>query len=72
MLTSKEIKNVEAKIEGGKLHLTIDLNKNFGPSKSGKTLTVAQTGFAKIDGKDGYGLTLSVWAPKAAAPAAAS
>jgi hypothetical protein len=37
-----KMKNVEAKIEGGKLIITCDLNQEFGPSKStGKTITVA-------------------------------
>jgi len=37
------MKNVETKIEGTKLIITVDLSKTFGPSKSGKTIIVAST-----------------------------
>ena len=37
------MKNIEGKIEGTKLHFTIDLSKELGPSKSGKTTMVATT-----------------------------
>ncbi len=36
-------KNVEMKVEGDNLEILIDLNKEFGPSKSGKTVIVAST-----------------------------
>jgi hypothetical protein len=43
------MKNVETKIEGTKLIITVDLSKTFGPSKSGKTIIVASTeGNARI------------------------
>jgi hypothetical protein len=37
------MQNVEWKIEGDKLIIDIDLTKEFGPSKSGKTITIAST-----------------------------
>jgi len=37
------MKNTEMKIEGNKLTITIDLEKEFGPSKSGKTIVIAST-----------------------------
>ena len=37
------MKNVETKIEGTKLIITVDMSKSFGPSKSGKTIIVAST-----------------------------
>jgi len=37
------MKNVEIKIEGEKMTITVDLSKTFGPSKSGKTTTIAST-----------------------------
>ena len=37
------MKNVETKIEGTKLIITVDLTKTFGPSKSGKTIIIAST-----------------------------
>ncbi len=36
-------KNIEAKNEGGKLTLVIDMTKRLGRSKSGKTTIVATT-----------------------------
>jgi len=37
------MQNVEMKIEGKKLIVTVDLSKDFGPSKSGKSISVAST-----------------------------
>ena len=37
------MKNVETRIEGTKLIITVDLSKSFGPSKSGKTIIIAST-----------------------------
>ena len=43
--------NVQVQVEGNKLILTVDLTKDFGPSKSGKTHIVATTnGFTKLAG----------------------
>jgi hypothetical protein len=36
--------NVEMRVEGNKLVITADLSKDFGPSKSGKTIIIATTG----------------------------
>jgi hypothetical protein len=36
-------KNVEMRVEGDELTILIDLTKEFGPSKSGKTIIVAST-----------------------------
>ena len=36
--------NVEMKVDGNKLIITADLSKDFGPSKSGKTIIIATTG----------------------------
>ena len=45
------MQNVEWKIDGDKLILEIDLTKEFGLSKSGKTITIASTrGNQKIEG----------------------
>ena len=35
--------NIKAKLEGSMLTITIDLSKDLGPSKSGKTNIVATT-----------------------------
>jgi hypothetical protein len=37
------MKNVEMKVEGNVLTITVDLSKEFGPSASGKTTIVAST-----------------------------
>jgi hypothetical protein len=36
-------KNMEMKLDGSILTLTIDLSKEFGPSKSGKTVIIASS-----------------------------
>ena len=36
--------NVETKVNGNILTITVDLSKDFGPSKTGKTKIVASTG----------------------------
>lgn len=49
------MKNVEFKQAGNILTVTIDLNKSFGPSSSGKTIIVASTeGNKQIDGTGIY------------------
>ena len=37
------MKNVEMKIDGDILTITVDLSKEFGPSASGKTIIIAST-----------------------------
>lgn len=37
------MKNIGMRVEDGKLILEIDLNQDFGPSKSGKTNIIAST-----------------------------
>ena len=44
------MQNVEWKVDGDKLIIEVDLTKEFGPSKSGKTITIASTrGNQKIE-----------------------
>lgn len=48
------MKNVEMKVEGDKLTITVDLSKEYGPSSSGKTIIVASTeGNQTIEYKNG-------------------
>lgn len=48
------MKNVDMKIVNKKLVITVDLEKEFGPSSSGKTIIVSSTeGNASIPGIDG-------------------
>lgn len=45
------MQNVKQTVKGNILVLEVDLSKEFGPSKSGKTIVVATTsGNAKVDG----------------------
>jgi hypothetical protein len=37
------MKNIETKVDGNKLVITVDLSKTFGRSKSGKTEIIATT-----------------------------
>ena len=37
------MKNVDLKVEGSVLTITVDLSKDFGPSSSGKTTIIATT-----------------------------
>jgi len=47
------IKNVNLEVEGNILKIKVDLSKDFGPSKSGKTRIVATTaGNIAIPGTD--------------------
>ncbi len=47
------MQNVEWEIKGEQLIIEIDLTKDFGPSKSGKTITIASTrGNQRIEGTD--------------------
>ncbi len=51
--TTKNMKNVELKTDGDILTITVDLSKDFGPSKSGKTIIVASTqGNKKVPGRE--------------------
>lgn len=54
------MQNVETKIEGNKLVITVDLTKDFGKSKSGKSTIVASTGgnVTLPDGKTKLGLNV--------------
>lgn len=55
--------NVEIKVEGNKLTITVDLSKDFGPSSSGKTIQVAST-LGNKQVKDGVYLGLNVYKKK--------
>ena len=47
------MKNVELNVEGEILTITVDLSKEFGPSKSGKTTIIASTqGNKTLPGRD--------------------
>ena len=58
------MRNVETKIEKGKLVITVDLTKDFGLSKTGKTKIVASSGGFSGVGEDGQKFNLTVIGPK--------
>ena len=56
------MQNVEMKVEGNKLIITADLSKDFGPSKSGKTIIIATTGGnVSVPGHDTVKVGLNIY-----------
>ena len=56
------MKNIVMKRDGNKLVLTIDLTKDCGPSKSGKTMVVASTyGNVLVEGEQGMYLGVNCY-----------
>ena len=48
-----EMKNIDMKVDGEILTIKVDLSKNFGPSRTGKTVIVASTeGNIRVEGRD--------------------
>jgi len=58
------MKNVEMEVKEKVLTITVDLSKDFGPSKSGKTIIIASTeGNKSIPGVDAK-IGLNIYKPK--------
>lgn len=56
------MKNVEMKVNGSKLIITVDLTKEFGRSASGKSIIIASTeGNVDVPGVDGTKIGLNVY-----------
>jgi len=56
------LKNVDMKIKGNKLTINVDLSKDFGRSKSGKSITIATTsGNKQLTDKQGVYIGLNVY-----------
>jgi hypothetical protein len=56
------MKNVEMKVDGNKLIITVDLTKEFGKSSSGKTTIVATTaGNVSVPGHDDIKIGLNCY-----------
>ena len=56
------MKNVEMRVEGNVLHIAVDLDKDFGPSASGKTTIIATTkGNQELPGRPGIKVGLNVY-----------
>ena len=59
------MKNVEVKVEHGKLVITVDLAKELGPSSSGKSIIIATTeGNVDIPGTPDVKMGLNVYRKK--------
>jgi len=60
-----KMKNVEMKVEDNILTIKVDLDKEFGPSSSGKTIIIASTeGNVAIPGKEEVKIGLNVYRKK--------
>lgn len=60
-----EMKNIETNVDGNILTLKIDLSKNFGPSKSGKTIIIASSeGNVSIPENEEVKMGLNIYKPK--------
>jgi hypothetical protein len=56
------MKNVQTKLTGEILTITVDLSKTFGSSKSGKSIIIATSeGIQQIEGKPNVSIGLNVF-----------
>ena len=59
------MKNIETSVEDNVLTIKIDMSKNFGPSKSGKTIIIASSeGNISIPGNEEVKMGLNVYKSK--------
>jgi hypothetical protein len=59
------MKNVQMTVSGNKLTIEVDLDQNFGPSSSGKSLTVASTeGNISVPGREEVKIGLNIYKPR--------
>ena len=59
------MKNVEMKLEGKNLVITVDITRDFGESKSGKSITIASTeGNVSIPEHDEIKIGLNIYRKK--------
>lgn len=58
------MKNVQMKVEGDKLVITVDLSQEYGPSSSGKSMVIASTeGNAPVPGREEVKVGLNIYRP---------
>lgn len=56
------MKNVDVKVTGDKLVITVDLSKSFGLSASGKSTTIATTaGNVSVPGREEVKIGLNIY-----------
>ncbi|MBT9157227.1 MAG: hypothetical protein DDT36_00208 [Firmicutes bacterium] len=59
------MKNIEMKLDGNILTITMDITKNFGPSSTGKTTIIASTeGNVSAPGNDEIRIGVNVYKKK--------
>jgi len=59
------MKNMEMKVEGSTLTITVDLSKDFGESKSGKSIVIGSSeGNISIPNNDDIKIGLNVYRKK--------
>ncbi len=59
------MKNIEMKLDGNQLVITVDITKDFGMSKSGKSITIASTeGNISIPEHDDIKIGLNIYRKK--------
>lgn len=59
------MKNIELRVEHGKLIVTVDLSKELGPSSSGKSVMIATTeGNVEVPGAPDVKIGLNVYRKK--------
>ena len=64
MTTETSMKNVSLRVEGNKLIIEVELDKQFGLSSSGKSITVASTsGNVGVPGHEDIKVGLNVYKP---------
>lgn len=58
-------KNIETRVQGDKLVITIDLTKNYGLSSSGKSLIIATSeGNVPVPGREDVKIGVNVYRPQ--------
>jgi len=59
------MKNVEMKVDGDRLVITVDLAQEFGVSKTGKSITIASTeGNVSVPGREEIKIGVNVYRKK--------
>ena len=59
------MKNVDMKVEGDRLVITVDLAQEFGVSKTGKSITIASTeGNVSVPGREEIKIGVNVYRKK--------
>lgn len=62
------MKNVQINVEGNKLIIVVDLEQDFGPSASGKSITIASTeGNVSVPEHEDVKIGLNVYRPRKSA-----